>query len=114
MSMNSKVKCSRLCLFPKKFMGEALRSKKCFVFGLVLMGMCLHGRYNILKYSFEGYLFPKVLNEIRKTNIRRRIIRYHYNASSFTIVETTQFLAGQKIELITYQFDASYHIVNPI
>ena len=42
----------------------------------------------------------KVLEEIRKTNKKRRIILHHDNASSHTSAKTREYLSGQNIELM--------------
>ena len=43
---------------------------------------------------------PKIFGEIRKTNMRRRIIVQHDNVSSYTSAQTSALLARQNAELM--------------
>jgi [histone H3]-lysine36 N-dimethyltransferase SETMAR len=45
---------------------------------------------------------PQVIEEIRKTSKRRRIILHHDNASSHTAARTKEFLEAQNIELMDH------------
>ena len=45
---------------------------------------------------------PKVIEEIRKHNMRRRIILHHDNASSHTATQTVNYLKHQNIELMSH------------
>lgn len=45
---------------------------------------------------------PEVIEKIRKTNHRRKIILYYDNSSCHTSLETTLFLEGKNVELVAH------------
>lgn len=45
---------------------------------------------------------PEVFGKLRETNLKRRIILHHDNASSHTSRHTSEYLATQNIELMTH------------
>ena len=51
---------------------------------------------------YTTHCLPVVFQEIRKTNLRRRIILHHDNASSHTSAQTTAFLSTQSIVLMKH------------
>lgn len=51
---------------------------------------------------YTGICLPKVIQEMRKNNKKRRIILHHDNASSHTAHETNDYLKHQKVELMSH------------
>ena len=51
---------------------------------------------------YTGICLPKVIQEMRKNNKKRRIILHHDNASSHTAHETNDYLKHRKVELMSH------------
>lgn len=62
----------------------------------------LEQRRTVNSEWYTTICLPEVFGEIRKANKRRRIIVHHDNASSHTSAQTSAFLTGQNVELMSH------------
>lgn len=64
--------------------------------------VALEDRRTVNADWYTTICLPEVINEIRKTNAKRRIILHHDNASSHTASQTIDYLKRQNVELMTH------------